>query len=73
VLPEKTVLSITEGGTVFLHGYVIHNIKSLIIGDIEQDPFGTYGAIGSGATHEMACFRGPGKVRFNTGFSVKLR
>lgn len=73
VLPEKTVLSIAEGGTVFLHGYVIHNIKSLIIGDIEQEPYGTYGAIGSGATHEMACFRGPGKVRFNTGFSVKLR
>ena len=72
-LSNKTSLSIADGGVVYLHGYVKRNIKSLVIADVEQELTGTYGAIGSGATHEMACFKGPGKLKFGSGFSIIIR
>ena len=72
-LSNKTSLSIADGGVVYLHGYVKRNIKSLVIADVEQELTGTYGAIGSGATHEMACFKGPGKLKFGSGFIITIR
>ena len=72
-LSKKTTLSIADGGVVYLHGYAKRNIKSLVIADVEQELNGTYGAIGSGATHEMACFKGPGKLNFGSGFIISIR
>ena len=63
-LHEKTAIEIGEGASVVLHNRVPQGIRSLVVNGVRQEPAGTYGAIGSGATHELECFSGYGKLFF---------
>ena len=73
-LPEKTTIDIADGASVVLHNRDVQYIKRLTINGVEQEPTGTYGAVGSGAKHELACFSGYGKIAYSkSGMTIVIR
>ena len=69
---EKTKLFIDEGGQVKLDNIDPVIVRSLTVAGVTQDPYGTYGAVGSGARTELACFSGLGMSSFAPSGTIIL-
>lgn len=63
VIDDTADLSIANGATLNLGSGVLDVVGTLTLGGVPKTAFGTYGAIGSGATYESAFFSGAGFVQ----------
>ncbi len=63
-LDGKATLDIADGASVVLHNRDVQGISRLVVNGVEQEAAGSYGAVGSGATHELPCFAGYGVLAF---------
>ena len=62
-LHKKASLTIEDGGSLNLKNSAPVTVKRLFVAGVEQTETGTYGAVGSGARHELACISGPGLLK----------
>lgn len=73
-LHKKVSLAIEEGGKLNLKNLDPIQVKRLFVAGVELTETGTYGAVGSGARHELACISGWGQLKVGgSGFTVLVK
>ena len=67
-------LAIEEGGKLNLKNLDPIQVKRLFVAGVELTETGTYGAVGSGARHGLACISGWGQLKVGgSGFTVLVK
>lgn len=72
-ISDNATLTVAEGGVVVLNNTVREVVKKLVLGGVEQPTYGTFGALGSGATFEVSgYFTGTGLIGFPPSGTVVI-